>query len=175
MPSCAANTKHTCRELGEGRPLTAIAGLTGAAKKPPPRSSAHPPQPRSPVRGKPRPHPLPARHLANNACMRAPTRANCNHPGHQPRLARPRIYCLANPGLGHRKHVYGPWPTSSPKSANASTRHRIRNFLFRSDLVHPEQKMGHRPVPGDPGRGPRHRVGPATAASIRSPTRHLPG
>jgi radical SAM superfamily enzyme YgiQ (UPF0313 family) len=126
--------EQTCRELGEGRPLGEIAGITwrdgGEVKRNPDR----------PFEDDLDAIPYPARHLANNAFyIRPDTMAK------QTTLVTNRgcpfhcIYCLANQVSG-TKNRYRSVANVIGEIKECVERHGIRNFLFRSDLFTQNKK-----------------------------------
>jgi radical SAM superfamily enzyme YgiQ (UPF0313 family) len=121
--------EETCRELGEGRPLDAIAGLTcrdaqGAVRRNPDRPFV---EDLDAI-------PYPARHLARNEFYRRPDTGEL-----QTTLVTNRgcpfhcIYCLANQVSG-TKNRYRSVANVIGEIRECVERYGIRNFLFRSDL-----------------------------------------
>jgi radical SAM superfamily enzyme YgiQ (UPF0313 family) len=151
----------TCRELGEGKPLAEIAGITWRDKKIAECgmrnaegntgsgsgvSGARPTGGGTIRRNPDRPFeqnldaiPFPARHLANNAfyvrpdtmAMQTTLVTNRGCPFHC-------IYCLANQVSG-AKNRYRSVANVIAEIKECVERHGIRNFLFRSDLF-PQNK-----------------------------------
>ncbi|MEN6624816.1 MAG: radical SAM protein [Candidatus Sumerlaeia bacterium] len=127
--------ENTCRELGEGRPLAAVAGITWR------------PEPGRILRNDERPFeedldsiPFPARHLARNEFYRRPDTGEL-----QTTLVTNRgcpfhcIYCLANQVSG-TKNRYRSVGNVMAEIRECVERHGIRSFLFRSDLFTQNKK-----------------------------------
>ncbi|MCE5227978.1 B12-binding domain-containing radical SAM protein [bacterium] len=127
--------ENTCRELGEGRPLAEVAGITWR------------PEPRRIARNDDRPFemdldsiPFPARHLAKNELYRRPDTGEL-----QTTLVTNRgcpfhcIYCLANQVSG-TKNRYRSVGNVMAEIRQCVERHGIRSFLFRSDLFTQNKK-----------------------------------
>lgn len=133
--------EHTCREIGEGRPLAEVVGITW-------RDRSCDGNGASPIRRNPdRPFvmdldtiPFPARHLAKNELY---VRPDTMEP--QTTLVTNRgcpfhcIYCLANQVSG-TKNRYRSVENVIAEIRECVDRYGIRNFLFRSDLFTQNRK-----------------------------------
>jgi len=143
--------EHTCRELGEGKPLDAILGLTwrdAAGDASNLAGEFDPTKPGAPIRQNgARPFTddvdvlaFPARHLTKNELYRRPdtneaqttiiTNRGC--PFHC-------IYCLANVVAG-TKNRYRSVANVIAELKQCVEQYGIRNFLFRSDLFTQNKK-----------------------------------
>lgn len=127
--------ENTCRELGAGRPLGEIAGLTWR--------DAEAKVIQNPARGFEEnldAIPFPARHLTNNSLYRRPDNEQM-----QTTLVTNRgcpfhcIYCLANQVSG-TKNRYRSVENVIAEITECVERFGIRNFLFRSDLFTQNKK-----------------------------------
>jgi anaerobic magnesium-protoporphyrin IX monomethyl ester cyclase len=136
--------EETCRELGEGRPLGEISGLTWRDRS----AAGSDGQADGVIRRNPdRPLPddldsipYPARHLVNNALYFRPDTMEL-----QTTLVTNRgcpfhcIYCLSNQVSG-TKNRYRSVANVIGEIRECVERHGIRNFLFRSDLFTQNKK-----------------------------------
>lgn len=128
--------EQTCRELGEGRPLAEIAGLTWRD----PVSGAIRRNPERPFEDDLDRIPFPARHLARNELYLRPDTGEL-----QTTLVTNRgcpfqcTYCLSAQVSG-TKNRYRSVQNVMAEIRECVERHGIRNFLFRSDLFTQNKK-----------------------------------
>lgn len=127
--------EHACRELGEGKPIAEILGLTwrdgeGKIRRTETR----------PFEADLDQYAFPARHLTNNALYFRPDTME-----KQTTLVTNRgcpfscIYCLANQVSGKKNRYRSPENVVA-EIRECVERHGIRNFLFRSDLFTQNKK-----------------------------------